>query len=58
MLAQSELRPHMADPNGDMMLTGCYGLVVALAEHLPELAEPLQASLAGEGAATPPWEAE
>jgi hypothetical protein len=41
-----------------MMLTGCYGLVVALAEHLPELAEPLQASLAGEGAATPPWEAE
>ena len=58
MLAQSDLRPHMAAPHGDMMLTGCYGLVVALAEHLPELAEPLHASLAGEGAATPPWEAE
>jgi uncharacterized protein (DUF1786 family) len=58
LLARSDLQPHMAAPYGDMMLTGCYGLVLAVAEHLPDLAEPLRSSLAGEGATTPPWEAE
>jgi len=40
-----------------MMLTGCFGLLAATADVLPELADPILASLhraAGVGAA--PWE--
>lgn len=36
MLNGSRLRPHLAVPHGDMMLSGCFGLLRALAAHLPE----------------------
>jgi uncharacterized protein (DUF1786 family) len=58
MLAGSSLRPYFAVPYGDMMLTGCFGLVAALPEHMPEVAEWIQQSLAGQNADRPPWEAE
>jgi hypothetical protein len=51
------LRPYFAAPFGDMMITGCFGLLAATADVLPELAEPIQASLhgaAGKGVA--PWD--
>ncbi len=37
LLDGSRLRPNLAVPHGDMMLTGCFGLLRALAVRLPEL---------------------
>ncbi|RME90507.1 MAG: pyruvate formate lyase-activating protein [Anaerolineae bacterium] len=52
------LRPYFAVPFGDMMLAGCFGLLAAVADLLPEVADVVRASLQGAGGAgTPPWEA-
>jgi hypothetical protein len=52
------LRPHFAVPFGDMMIAGCFGLLAATAEVLPELAEPIRASLRGSGGrGIAPWDA-
>jgi uncharacterized protein (DUF1786 family) len=57
MLRKSMLRPHFAVPFGDMMITGCFGLLAALADLMPELGEPIRASLRGEnGRSTSPWD--
>ena len=57
MMRTSSLRPHFAVPFGDMMIAGCFGLLSAVADVLPELSHPIQASLAGAGGSgTPPWE--
>jgi uncharacterized protein (DUF1786 family) len=58
MLAASRLRPYFAVPFGDMMITGCFGLLAAVADVLPPLAGPIRQALAGGGAETPPWEVE
>lgn len=59
MLRDSALRPYFAVPFGDMMLTGCFGLLAAVAEVMPDLAEPLRASLSGAAkVGPPPWEVE
>ncbi len=59
MLRGSELHPYFAVPFGDMMIAGCFGLLAATADVLPELAGPIRASLSGAGGAgTPPWEVE
>jgi len=51
------LRPYFAVPFGDMMIAGCFGLLAATADVMPELAGPIRLSLRGEGGAgTPPWE--
>ncbi len=51
------LTPYFAVPFGDMMIAGCFGLLAAVADVLPELGEPVRASLAGAGGSgTPPWE--
>jgi uncharacterized protein (DUF1786 family) len=51
------LVPYFATPFGDMMISGCFGLLAAVADVLPKLGEPIQASLRGEGGSgTPPWE--
>jgi len=42
------LRPYFAVPFGDMMIAGCFGLLAAAAEVLPELRETIYASLTGE----------
>jgi hypothetical protein len=53
------LRPYFAVPFGDMMISGCFGLLAATADVLPELGAPIRASLRGEGGSgTPPWEVE
>lgn len=58
MMLASSLRPYFAVPFGDMMIAGCFGLLAAVADVLPELAEPVRASLRGQGGSgTPPWEA-
>jgi uncharacterized protein (DUF1786 family) len=56
MLEGSHLRPYFAVPYGDMMLTGCYGLLSVSAELVPSLADPILAGLTGEGAITTPWD--
>jgi uncharacterized protein (DUF1786 family) len=49
LLNGSSLRPYQATPHGDMMLAGCFGLLRALAHHLPELRTPIESVLAETG---------
>lgn len=57
LMRPSSLRPYFAVPFGDMMIAGCFGLLAAVADVLPELGGPIKASLRGEGGSgTPPWE--
>jgi uncharacterized protein (DUF1786 family) len=51
------LRPYYPAPFGDMMITGCFGLLAAVADVLPALADPIHTSLWGQsGIGTAPWE--
>jgi uncharacterized protein (DUF1786 family) len=45
MLEGSHLRPYFAVPHGDMMIAGCFGLLRALAHHLPEFAGSIEGVL-------------
>jgi len=57
MLRGSSLRPYFAVPFGDMMIAGCFGLLAATADVLPELSGPIRASLAGQGGSgKAPWD--
>jgi hypothetical protein len=58
LMQNSRLRPYFAVPSGDMMLTGCFGILLALADHLPELAQPIHEAFAGKDAHVTPWDAE
>ena len=42
------LRPYFAVPFGDMMIAGCFGLLAATAEIMPNLAETINRSLRGD----------
>jgi uncharacterized protein (DUF1786 family) len=54
---EGTLRPYFASPFGDMMLAGNIGLLAAIADVLPELSEPILASLKGDGGkGTAPWD--
>jgi uncharacterized protein (DUF1786 family) len=55
MLAGSALAPYFAAPYGDMMIAGCFGLLSAAADVLPELREPILSAL-GASSSRPPWE--
>jgi uncharacterized protein (DUF1786 family) len=51
------LRPYFAAPFGDMMIAGCFGLLAATAEIMPNLAEPVFGSLrSGHGRGVAPWD--
>jgi uncharacterized protein (DUF1786 family) len=50
------LRPYFAAPFGDMMIAGCFGLLAATAEFLPDLAEAVSRSMGDAGVGRPPWE--
>lgn len=45
MMKPSRLRPYFAAPFGDMMISGCFGLLAAVGDCLPHLAEPIRDSL-------------
>lgn len=45
MLRDSPLDAHFAAPHGDMMLTGCFGLVRAFAGKVPEWREEIEKTL-------------
>jgi uncharacterized protein (DUF1786 family) len=56
LLRDSTLKPLFAVPFGDMMLAGCFGLLAATAEILPELAGPILKALKNDSqASTEPW---
>jgi uncharacterized protein (DUF1786 family) len=57
LLRGSSLRPYFAVPFGDMMISGCFGLLAAVADVLPELGEPIHRSLSGAGSGAAPWDA-
>ena len=51
------LRPYFSVPFGDMMIAGCFGMLSATADLLPDISAEIEASLNGAGGAgTPPWE--
>jgi hypothetical protein len=55
----SVLRTYFAAPYGDMMLTGCFGLLAAAADIYPELGEIIKEALHPEmenNSGKPPWE--
>ncbi len=53
----STLLPYFPAPFGDMMIAGCFGLLAAVADVLPELGDSIRESLIGAGGSgTPPWE--
>ena len=57
LMRESSLRPYFAVPFGDMMIAGCFGLLAATADLLPEVSGPIRDSLRGAGGSgTPPWE--
>ena len=55
---RKSLRPYFAAPFGDMMIAGCFGLLAATAEILPDLTEAVSKSMKDAGVGRPPWEAE
>lgn len=53
------LRPYYPAPFGDMMITGCFGILAAVADVMPEHAEPIQNSLQSRSrSGSAPWEVE
>lgn len=57
MMRNSRLQPYFAVPFGDMMIAGCFGLLSATGDLLPDVGDQIQASLkGGGGSGTPPWE--
>jgi uncharacterized protein (DUF1786 family) len=55
MMRRSMLKPYYATPHGDMMMAGCFGLVEAVGEIMPEYQEEINGAL-GQGREKPPWE--
>jgi uncharacterized protein (DUF1786 family) len=52
------LHPYFAVPFGDMMIAGCFGLLAATADILPDLTETIQGSMrSGGGRGVAPWDA-
>jgi uncharacterized protein (DUF1786 family) len=50
LLAHSSLPIYMASPYGDQMLSGCWGMVRAAADHLPGERQQILAALANDDA--------
>ncbi len=56
-VVNGRLRPYFAVPFGDMMIAGCFGLLAATAEIMPDLAEAVTGSLRGvRGRGVAPWD--
>jgi uncharacterized protein (DUF1786 family) len=54
---RKSLRPYFAVPFGDMMIAGCFGLLAATAEILPDVAEAVHESLRSDpGRGVAPWD--
>jgi uncharacterized protein (DUF1786 family) len=54
----SSIVPYFATPFGDMMIAGCFGLLAATAEVIPDLAKTIYGSIrGGQGRGVAPWDA-
>ncbi len=54
---ESHLRTYFAVPFGDMMIAGCFGLLAATADVLPNVRETVYAALfGGQAASAAPWD--
>jgi uncharacterized protein (DUF1786 family) len=58
MMRGSSLRPYFAVPFGDVMLSGCFGLLLAAADILETWRAEILDTLTGLDDHTPPWELE
>jgi len=58
LMRGSALRPYFAVPFGDMMISGCFGLLAAVADVLPELGADIHSSLMGSKPGSAPWDAD
>jgi uncharacterized protein (DUF1786 family) len=58
MMAYSPLSAYNAVPFGDMMLSGCFGLLSAVADQVPETAPAIRSAMAGEYSSVAPWDAD
>lgn len=57
MMRNSNLNPYFAVPFGDMMISGCFGLLAATGDIYPEFGARIRESMqGGGGSGTPPWE--
>lgn len=57
LMRGSILKPYFAVPFGDMMIAGCFGLLAAVADLIPDYKAQIRDSLNGTGGSgTPPWE--
>ncbi len=56
LLNGSQLKPYFAAPYGDMMIAGCFGLLRACADLLPDASEEILAALNGTNQPRAPWE--
>lgn len=57
LMKNSVHRPYFASPVGDMMITGCIGLLAATATLIPDFHDQIQHSLIGaNNLGAPPWE--
>ncbi|MEM5775285.1 MAG: DUF1786 family protein, partial [Anaerolineaceae bacterium] len=56
LMAGSALNPYFPAPFGDMMLAGCFGLLAAVGQRIPELGEGIRRSLMNLPALTAPWD--
>jgi uncharacterized protein (DUF1786 family) len=57
MVGDGHLRPYFATPYGDMMIAGCFGLLAATADVMPNLAETIKGSMRGaQGRGVAPWD--
>jgi uncharacterized protein (DUF1786 family) len=50
------LNPYFTVPFGDMMIAGCFGLLSATADVLPDLGDTIRRSLNGEATGSAPWD--
>ncbi len=56
MMLKSRLKHYLAAPYGDMMLTGCFGVLAAMADTIPTLQGAIHAGLHGTGSEITPWD--
>jgi uncharacterized protein (DUF1786 family) len=58
MMRESKHKPYYAVPFGDMMIAGCFGILEAMAETLPdqEIGEEIRRTLHKQSTGKAPWE--
>lgn len=56
MIRNSILKPYFAVPFGDMMTAGCYGLLSAVADTIPDLHDSIKSALYSQDQGRAPWD--